>query len=153
MNFETMTLNFRTLHSGAFAEQEGRGSGSRRRGNRRDVNHASWIFWLRLKGRVCLVWEASCLQGPQLLLPGEMAFSRNRWLSCSSIWQRGVESCKCFNGIKQIRCKFYIEDLENFKIEEFLRHRIWKLSKRCPCFPYEETGVQEGQMTCSKYCI
>lgn len=30
MNFETMNLNFRTLPSGAFAEQEGRGSGSRR---------------------------------------------------------------------------------------------------------------------------
>lgn len=30
MNFETMNLNFRTLHSGAFAEQEGRGSGWRR---------------------------------------------------------------------------------------------------------------------------
>lgn len=38
------------------------------------VNHASWIFWLRLKRRICLVWEASCLQGLQLLQPGEMAF-------------------------------------------------------------------------------
>ena len=30
MNFETMNLNFRTLHSGMFAEQEGRGSGWQR---------------------------------------------------------------------------------------------------------------------------
>ena len=78
MNFETMNLNFRTLHSGMFAEQEGESSlnlaEDRGEETRGPVNHASWIFWLRLKKRICLVWEASFLQGLQLLQPGEIAF-------------------------------------------------------------------------------
>lgn len=82
MNFETMNLNFRTLSSGALAEQEGRGSGrlveDRGKEPGHDANPASWTLWLRLKSRICLVWEASSLQGLQLLQPGEMALARNQ---------------------------------------------------------------------------
>jgi hypothetical protein len=45
--------------------------------------------------------------------PGEMAFLRDEWLSYWSMWHKGVGSCKYFNWIKQIHCKFYIEDLKD----------------------------------------
>lgn len=80
MNFETMNLNFRTLHSGAFAEQEGRGSGRRRTEERKRARCESCL--LDLLGEI-KEWDLFSMGG--LLSPRspaapawEMAFTRDR---------------------------------------------------------------------------
>lgn len=88
MNFETMNLNFRTLHSGMFAEQEGEVQAGRgqRGGNQRTCESCLLDLLVEIK-------KENLFSMGGLLSPGSPAapawgnsLHRHGELSYSSIW-------------------------------------------------------------------
>jgi hypothetical protein len=97
MNFETMTLNFRTLHSSALGSKwVGRGLAREEAGK---CEPCLLDLWVQIKGQD-LFSMGSLLSAESTAAPGGMAILRDGWLSYVSMWQRGVGSSKYFNWAK-----------------------------------------------------
>lgn len=100
MNFETMTLNFRILHSSALGSKwVGRDLAFEAREEAGKSESCLLDLWVQIKGQD-LFSMGSLLSAESTAAPGEMAFLRAGWLSYVSIRQRGVGNSKYFNWAK-----------------------------------------------------
>lgn len=136
-----MTLNFKTLHSGALGSKwVGRALAREAREEAGKCESCLLDLWVQIKGQD-LFSMGNLLSAGSTAAPGEVAFLRHGWLSYASIWQRGVGGSKYFNWAKQIHCEFYIEALKKIVwIQEFLRQqKMEKPSKQCTYSSLEKT--------------